>query len=278
MSAGAESINPGLSVVMIGRNEATSLRQAIIPALQLADEVVFVDTGSNDSSAALAEALGARVFFFAWCDDFSRAKNFAVEQARHAWILNMDCDESIDVRQARKILQEALSREDEQAYQIRIDNVRDNGDCLPSSALRLFRNDKRIRFANPIHESVGESLYRHWPDRRPPELPLRLMHWGYSETSTAEKTDRNWRVLQQWLEREPENIFANFKAGQTLRGKGEIAEAATRFGRAFHQLLQDPQRGTYPYWPDLVQQYLECLMATGSGAEAAKVQSLVAVL
>ena len=110
MNAGAESILPGLSVVMIGRNEEACLRQAIIPALQLADEVVFVDTGSTDSSAVLAEELGARVFFFAWCDDFSRAKNFAVEQARHAWILNMDCDESLDVRQARKILPEALNR------------------------------------------------------------------------------------------------------------------------------------------------------------------------
>lgn len=276
MSAGAASILPGLSVVMIGRNEAAYLRQAIIPALQLADEVVFVDTGSTDSSAALAEELGARVFFFAWCDDFSRAKNFAVEQARHAWILNMDCDESLDVRQARKILPEAMSRTEEIAFQVRIDNLRDNGDSLPSSALRLFRNDPRIRFSNPIHESVGESLYRHWPGRRPPELPLRLMHWGYSEASTEAKTDRNWRVLQQWLEREPDNIFANYKAGQTLRGKGEAAEAASRFGRAFEQLLHNPERGTYPYWQDLVQQYLECLGAMGSEAEAERIQRLVA--
>ena len=45
----ADSRFPGLSVVMIGRNETAYLRQAIIPAMQVADEVVFVDTGSADS-------------------------------------------------------------------------------------------------------------------------------------------------------------------------------------------------------------------------------------
>ncbi len=271
----ADSRFPGLSVVMIGRNETAYLRQAIIPAMQVADEVVFVDTGSADASAALAKALGARVFFFPWCDDFSKAKNFAIEQARHAWILNIDCDECLDVRQARKILPQALCRNEEVAYRLRIDNVRDNGECLTSTALRLFRHDARIRFSNPIHESVGEALYRHWPGRRPSELPLRLMHWGYSEASTAEKSERNWHILQQWLVREPDNIFANYKAGQNLLGKGEVARASTRFGHAFGLLLHHPERQTYPYWPDLVQQYLACLRTAGAEGAFDRVRALV---
>lgn len=86
---------------MIGRNEKGNLRQSIIPAKKVADEVVFVDTCSTDQTAELALALGAKVFHFEWCDDFSTAKNFVMDQTRHEWILNMDCDESLDVRQVR---------------------------------------------------------------------------------------------------------------------------------------------------------------------------------
>ena len=44
-------------------------------AAAYADERIVVDTGSTDGTRSMAEAAGARVFDFAWQDDFAAARN-----------------------------------------------------------------------------------------------------------------------------------------------------------------------------------------------------------
>jgi glycosyltransferase involved in cell wall biosynthesis len=83
---------PRLTVCMIVRDEAENLRRALASVAGVADEVVVVDTGSTDDSAAVAGQLGARVGHFRWCDDFAAARNAALAMARGAWVLSLDAD------------------------------------------------------------------------------------------------------------------------------------------------------------------------------------------
>ena len=75
-----------LSLVMIVRDEAANLKRCLTSVSDLADEMVVVDTGSTDDTAAIAQAMGARVQNHEWKDDFSEARNASLELARGRWV------------------------------------------------------------------------------------------------------------------------------------------------------------------------------------------------
>ena len=65
-----------LSVVLITLNAAGQLAECLA-SVAFADEVVVVDSGSTDGTAALAERYGARVVAKEWLG-YGRQKQFAV--------------------------------------------------------------------------------------------------------------------------------------------------------------------------------------------------------
>ena len=87
---------PLLSLCLIVRDEAERIGRCLDAALPIADEIVVVDTGSTDGTAAIAEAKGARVVPFVWIDDFAAARNAALDAARGDWILMLDADEVLE--------------------------------------------------------------------------------------------------------------------------------------------------------------------------------------
>lgn len=82
-----------LSVAIITLNAASQLA-ACLDSARFADEIVVVDSGSTDGTQALAERHGARVIQQEWLG-FGRQKQFAVEAARHDWVLCLDADERV---------------------------------------------------------------------------------------------------------------------------------------------------------------------------------------
>lgn len=82
-----------LSVAIITLNAAAQL-EACLQSVRFADEIVVVDSGSTDGTPALAERFGARVIQQDWLG-FGPQKQFAVEQARHDWVLCLDADERV---------------------------------------------------------------------------------------------------------------------------------------------------------------------------------------
>lgn len=82
-----------LSVAIITLNAASQL-EACLQSAAFADEIVVVDSGSTDGTQALAERHGARVIQQDWLG-FGAQKQFAVEAARHDWVLCLDADERV---------------------------------------------------------------------------------------------------------------------------------------------------------------------------------------
>ncbi len=164
-----------LSVCMIAKNEEKNIVRTLLNLRPAADELVVVDTGSSDRTKDIARALGARVFDFAWTGDFSAARNFSLSKARGEWILVMDADEVISPAD-RKELRELTDGKTNTAYAITTRNyvlspgawgwVENDGayaeeagtGWVPSTKARLFPNDEKIRFRNPVHELVEASL------------------------------------------------------------------------------------------------------------------------
>ena len=67
-----------ITACAIVKNEERNLPRWLECVKSLANEIVVVDTGSTDRTVELAESAGARVYSFAWRQDFSAAKNFAL--------------------------------------------------------------------------------------------------------------------------------------------------------------------------------------------------------
>ncbi|MBB5517772.1 glycosyltransferase family 2 protein [Amphiplicatus metriothermophilus] len=98
----ARDAKPPVSAYIRARNEARMIADVARAALQVADEVVVVDSGSTDDTARLAAEAGARVVRQDWLGN-GHQKRFAEEQCRHDWLLDLDADEIVTPELAAEI-------------------------------------------------------------------------------------------------------------------------------------------------------------------------------
>src|SRR3954462_14939514 len=85
-----------LSVAIITFNEETNIARTLRSVIEVADEVVIVDSGSSDLTLDIAQEFGPKVKIFAeqW-RGFAAQKNFAIGQCGGEWILSLDADEEV---------------------------------------------------------------------------------------------------------------------------------------------------------------------------------------
>ncbi|PTQ51385.1 MAG: Glycosyltransferase [Brockia lithotrophica] len=255
---------PRLSLVMIVRDEAELVAEAIRSALPYVDEVVVGDTGSTDATPEIAASFGARVVTLPWEDDFSQARNRALAYARGDWILSLDADERIREGDP-DALRRTLARRDLWGGIVRIYHRLD-----PPSAgawdnvLRLFRNDPRVIFEGRIHETVDASLAR-IPDTKVLPVPLVVEHLGYLDAVVRKKTktERNLRLLEIALAERPLDPRLHYALGTEWFALGRYAEAERAFRKALELLEGEPS-----YLPDLALKFLFTLFAEGKTEES----------
>jgi len=82
-----------VALVVIARDEAGRIGRLLDSVRPWVDAMLVLDPGSRDDTARVAAAHGARVEHFAWCDDFARARNRALELASADWHVVLDADE-----------------------------------------------------------------------------------------------------------------------------------------------------------------------------------------
>lgn len=145
-----------VSVVIITYNEAPRLAPCL-QSVAFASEIVVVDSGSTDDTPALASQHGARVLHQPWLG-YGAQKQFAVDHARHDWVLCLDADERVS-DELRAAIQEALAQPAFHAYQMPRRNRflgrwLAHGEGYPDYNLRLF--DRRVArwTTDTVHEHV----------------------------------------------------------------------------------------------------------------------------
>jgi len=145
-----------LSLCIITKNESNILDSFLKRIKPYVDEMIIVDTGSDDSTKIIANSHTPFVFDFRWCDDFSKARNFSISKATKEWILWLDPDEEISKKDLES-LKEFTKDKNHLGYRFvqetfigKIKNVQ--GIC------KLFQNNKGIKFVYPVHESVMPSI------------------------------------------------------------------------------------------------------------------------
>ena len=145
-----------VSAVLITRNASATL-DACLESLAFADEVVVVDSGSTDDTVEIAGRRGARVVQKEWLG-FGRQKQYAVEQAKHDWVLCLDADERVSPALAASIAQ-ALATPVSPVYRMPRRNRflgrwLSHGEGYPDWSPRLF-NRLNARWSDDlVHEKV----------------------------------------------------------------------------------------------------------------------------
>jgi glycosyltransferase involved in cell wall biosynthesis len=83
-----------ISAIIITKNEAGSIRRCL-ESVAWVDEIVVLDSGSDDQTVAICRQFGAKVETTADWPGFGTQKNRALERATGEWVLSLDADESV---------------------------------------------------------------------------------------------------------------------------------------------------------------------------------------
>ncbi len=144
-----------LSVTVIVKNEQNTLGR-LLDTVTFADEIVVVDTGSDDNTVETARRYTDKVFFFEWRDDFAAARNFALEKAVCSYVMWLDADDVVPPCSAEKI-NEWKSSDDESdtlmcPYCTAFDD--EGKTAFWFYRERILRNCPRCRWQGAVHEVI----------------------------------------------------------------------------------------------------------------------------
>ena len=144
-----------ISVYIIAFNEVEKIRDCINSVLW-ADEIVVVDSNSNDGTTEIAEELGAKLVQITF-NGYGDIRNKAISQCNGEWIFSLDSDE----RCTEKVRDEILSLIENaplDIYHIPRKNffmgrwIKHSGWYPNFRQPQLFRNGKMSYDLKPVHE------------------------------------------------------------------------------------------------------------------------------
>lgn len=146
-----------LTVAIIAKDAAGQIGECLASVVGFADEVLVVEWGSSDDTVAVAERAGARVLAREWMG-FGKQKQFAVQAAKHDWVLCLDVDERVTPELAAAI-RAALASDRFKAYRLARRNRflgvwLGHGEGYPDWTLRLFHRGHASWSNDDVHEAV----------------------------------------------------------------------------------------------------------------------------
>jgi glycosyltransferase involved in cell wall biosynthesis len=151
------SIHMNVSVLILTLNEEINIASCL-DTLSWSDDIVVLDSYSQDATVRIATERGARVVQRSF-DNWSAHQNWAVEtiEFRNPWVLYLDADERCPTDLRDEVLFRALPEAPEDAFRMRRKDFYSgkwlrHAQLYPSWFVRLFR-PKKIRYqrlVNPV--------------------------------------------------------------------------------------------------------------------------------
>ncbi|HEV2454238.1 MAG TPA: glycosyltransferase [Verrucomicrobiae bacterium] len=235
-----------LSVCLITKNEEKFLGQCLKSIRGFAQQLIVVDTGSTDRTIEIAKEFGAEIYSHKWVDDFSAARNAALERAKCDWVLVLDADEELPPAQHSK-LQAEIQKGGVMAYRLPLVNVGQEAEGQ-SFVPRLFRNVPGAFYFERIHEQIFPSLL---PPCKSWGLTMSLgsaqiLHHGYSKETMPGKVARNLPLLRRACEENPDDVNLAMNLGLELVRSEHLAEGLEKYREAFRLMSELPQAEVAP--------------------------------
>jgi tetratricopeptide (TPR) repeat protein len=241
-----------LSLCMIVKDEAAQLGKCLQSVGDRVDEIIVVDTGSQDETRAIAQKAGAKVFDFEWQDDFAAARNYSLDQATGDWVLVLDADETLTA--AGQALVEQVQT-GTAIGEIPLDNLllvaltryEIGADQAPYSAVtRLFRRRPEVRFSRPYHETVDDAVAAVMAQAPQWQVTLvsevAIAHTGYQASAIAQrdKFTRAQTLMERYFADHPSDAYIANKLGALYGQAGDWAKARPLLNQGLASGTADP--------------------------------------
>jgi glycosyltransferase involved in cell wall biosynthesis len=190
-----------ISVIILTHNEETNIGRCL-DSVSWSDDILVVDSFSEDRTVEISKRCGARVIQRAF-DDFSSQRNFASEQGnlKYEWMLHLDADEIVTPELRAELQGAALG--DKDAYRVSSKLIfcgkflRHAG-LFPWYQVRFGRK-QALRF-----KQVGHGQRETLEPSRIGTLKSSLLHFNFS------------KGLSDWIERH--NRYSTAEAQQNVYG------------------------------------------------------------
>ena len=210
-----------LASTTLSANSANIIEEALRSVVSWVDWCLVIDTGVTDDTLTRARAVAGEklvVRSFPWQNDFSAARNFALDAAHElgaSWAVTVDTDERIELR--GDDLRATLAGMSEGVLLV-FDEQR------TYKKERCFRLPMPERYAGPTHESfasykVGtrsaeKAVFR--------ELPK-------SADEAKKKFERDVAILEPYVRKHPKDPRWHYYLGESLKNLDRHAEAVRAY-------------------------------------------------
>jgi glycosyltransferase involved in cell wall biosynthesis len=186
-----------LSVIVITKNEEKMIKDCLDSVRQLADEILIIDSGSEDKTLKIARKYTAKIFTYK-NGSFSDWRNFGLRKARGDWVLYVDADERMTSELKEEIelmINDQLSMIN--AYAVPRRNfylgreVRFGG-AWPDYVKRLFKKKALSSWEGRLHEEPvfkGELGHLQEP----------MIHITHRDLSSMIEKTRQWSKIEAEL-------------------------------------------------------------------------------
>lgn len=251
-----------LTISLLASDRRESLERcldSLKPLLsKLPSELIIIFTGTDEKVREIAEKYTPQVIPFAWCGDFSAARNKGLKEAQGEWFLYIDDDEWFDdVDEICEFFLGGEYKHYHSAHYVQRNYQEWNGTKYSDfSAFRLIQRTAESRFCGAIHEELT-------PRMEPCKyFQSCVHHYGYvKDAGSALKTSRNIPMLLQAVKDHPGQIKNYIQLAKEfgLSGDWKSAEEYCRRGREACRELNDP------YSRGWLQAYLSHLVTEKTG-------------
>ena len=239
---------PSLSLCMIVRDEEQRLGACLDSVKDCVDNVVIVDTGSIDRTVEIAQAFNSQVptqvHHFTWCDDFSAARNAALNYVTGDWVLVLDADERL-VEGIASDIRSAIAPIDRLVVNLIRQEI--GADQSPYSLVsRLFRRHPKIEFRRPYHAMIDDAVEQIL--QQEPQWSIvtidsvSILHDGYQSELivSRDKVNKARQTMERFLHSNPTDPYVCSKLGALYCDVGEISKGKALLERGLQSPHLDP--------------------------------------
>jgi len=233
-------VTHSIALNMIVKNEAKHLGKALQSVADCVDEIVIVDTGSEDNTLQIAESFGAKVIEFDWIDDFAAARNCAIGNSTSDWILTLDADEYLlpEAQLKLKQLKQELTSPNFYYWFTRVFQKNNNA-VTYQKKIYLFPNRPDIHWKFRVHEQINHDFALLDMQSRTIDLRIQLERSDETAETRQKKSLYYYQLLLEELERYPNESILLYHLGKECYMLKKYNEAIIYLQQAFDTLHEN---------------------------------------
>ena len=206
-----------LSIAMIVKNESSCLKECL-ESVKDADEIVIVDTGSEDNTLEIAKQYTDKVYSgeeYKWIDDFAHSRNQARSKCTGDWILTIDADEVLEKGGIEKVKNTIALIHNTNANGIFVKLTGKTCKSQYHKNIRIYRRVPEVFYKGAIHN------YLNIAEGYNSDI---VIYYGYSDAHKKD-TDRALRILTKVVANNPNCKREKFYLAREYyyRGNYELA-------------------------------------------------------